>query len=330
MTKVSVLMTVYNTAENYLREAINSILNQTHSDLELVIIDDGSEEFIENIITSYNDKRIKYSKLPRNQGISNARNFGLKQCRGKYIAFMDSDDISLPQRLEKQVNFLEKNPSIGCLGTQYKTLNGKKQIFSSRPTQHEEIEKYLLFKGCAFCQSSVMMKKDVIKKYNLSYKQEDFPAEDYAFWLNLIGKTQFAILDEILLSYRYYEGNTSSKHKNIQNKKAFFLQLTTLEKYFNISFKKKEKLCDIYDLIVCSPEEEIEIYKAIRENFHILENQQYLLKNIESMFVKRFKSLYSHEHTICGQYKLFKSPINQLLPLSLSRRLCFFITRGVI
>lgn len=330
MPKVSVLMPIYNTKEEYLREAIDSILKQTYSDLELVIVDDGSEKFIEEIITSYNDERIKYLKLSCNQGISNARNFGLKQCEGKYIAFMDSDDISLPQRLEKQVNFLEKNPKIGCLGTQYKTLKGKKQILSLRPIQNEEIEKYLLFKGCIFCQSSVMIKKEIIENYNLLYKQEDFPAEDYAFWLNLIGKTQFAILDELLLLYRYYDGNVSTKHKNIQNKKAFFLQLTALENYFNISFKEKEKLCDIYDLIICTPEEEIEIYNVIRENLRILKNHQYLFKNIESMLLKRLKSLYSHEHTICGQYKLFKSPINQLLPLSLSKRLWFFITRGVI
>ena len=115
MPKVSVLMPVYNTKEEYLREAIESILNQTFTDFEFIIINDGSTNNAEEVIKSYKDSRIKYYRQ-ENHGLIYTLNYGLSLCNGEYIARMDSDDISLPFRFEKQIEVLDKNPNIGIVG----------------------------------------------------------------------------------------------------------------------------------------------------------------------------------------------------------------------
>ena len=118
MTKpmVSVVMPVYN-GSKYLKEAIDSILNQTFTNFELIIINDGSTDNSEDIIFSYQDRRIYYLKNEHNKGICITLNRGLDNARGKYIARMDCDDISMPQRLAKQVNYLERHRDVGALGT---------------------------------------------------------------------------------------------------------------------------------------------------------------------------------------------------------------------
>ncbi|MHC1732039.1 MAG: glycosyltransferase family 2 protein [Bacteroidales bacterium] len=119
--KISVIMPTRN-AEKYLKEAIDSILNQKFSDFEFIIIDDNSIDHTINIINSYHDDRIKiYSGECR--GISAALNLGIKKSSGEYIARMDADDISLPERFEQQINFLEQNPDIGICGTRVFTLS---------------------------------------------------------------------------------------------------------------------------------------------------------------------------------------------------------------
>lgn len=122
MPDISVIMPVYNTKEEYLREAIESILKQSYSNFEFIIVDDCSNEYIEKIISTYRDERIKYFKLDSNQGASAARNFAISKASGKYLAFMDSDDISLPERFSKQLHFFNKHPEIGCLGTKTKII----------------------------------------------------------------------------------------------------------------------------------------------------------------------------------------------------------------
>ena len=116
MPEVSIVMPVYNTKAEYLREAVESILKQTFKDFEFLIIDNGSEAYIERALRKYKDTRIKYLKINKNQGQAYARNYGIEKAKGTYVAFMDSDDVSLPERLEEQVKFLNEHIYIGCLG----------------------------------------------------------------------------------------------------------------------------------------------------------------------------------------------------------------------
>ena len=125
MVKVSVIMPVYNTREAYFREAIESVLNQSFKDFELLIVDDFSEPYIEKTVKSYKDERIKYHRLNKNSGASAARNFAIEQAQGEFIAFLDSDDISLENRLKHQLEYFEQNPQIGCLGTGVKGIGSE-------------------------------------------------------------------------------------------------------------------------------------------------------------------------------------------------------------
>jgi glycosyltransferase involved in cell wall biosynthesis len=121
--KVTVLMSVYN-GEEHLREAIDSILNQTYKNFEFLIIDDGSTDGSVNIIRSYLDPRIRLIKNKKNIGITRSLNKGLKLARGEYIARMDDDDIAFPERLEKQVRFLNEHVNVGLVGGSDITING--------------------------------------------------------------------------------------------------------------------------------------------------------------------------------------------------------------
>ena len=125
MPKVSVLMPLYKTNECFLREAIESILNQTFTDFEFLILDDCPEDSRERIVQSYKDKRIKYSKNEHNLGITPTRNKLIDMAKGEYLAIFDHDDISLPTRLEKEVKYLDENPDVGVVGTKVKNMIAK-------------------------------------------------------------------------------------------------------------------------------------------------------------------------------------------------------------
>ncbi|HGF9542707.1 TPA: glycosyltransferase family 2 protein, partial [Acinetobacter baumannii] len=119
---VSVVLPAYN-AELYLKEAIDSVLSQTFTDFELIILNDGSIDRTEEIILSYNDSRIVYVKNEKNLGLIGTLNKGINLAKGKYIARMDADDICLPERFKKQVDFLEKNNEIDLIGTNAIKIN---------------------------------------------------------------------------------------------------------------------------------------------------------------------------------------------------------------
>lgn len=209
MPKVSVIMAVYNTQEQWLRDAIESILRQTFKDFEFIIINDGSTNNAENIILSYSDNRIKYIKQ-QNQGLGSAINNGLKIAKGEYIARMDSDDISLPERFEKQVQFLDDNPNISVLGTAFEKFPQRKVII------HPKNPKFLdLLSNCCIAHPSVMMRKSDLEKYNLSYNP-DCNCEDYELWSRAVAVLKFANLEEVLLKYRWHKYNASKPTVNFQ------------------------------------------------------------------------------------------------------------------
>ena len=118
MPKISVLLPVYNTAEDYLRECIDGILGQTFSDFELIIVNDASTDAnVERVVKSYEDSRIRYYVNEKNLGISETRNKLIDLAQGEYLAVHDHDDVSLPERFAKQVAYLDMHPEIGVLGT---------------------------------------------------------------------------------------------------------------------------------------------------------------------------------------------------------------------
>ncbi len=208
MPKVSVLMPVYRTKETYLREAIESILAQTFTDFEFLILDDCPEDDREDVVKSYQDTRIKYSKNEHNLGISESRNKLIAMAEGEYLAVFDHDDISLPERFAKQVAYLDAHPEVGIVGTAHIEVPSGKVV--NHPLYNDEIEEQLMF-SCPLIHPSVMMRKSLLVATGVQYDKEFFPTEDYNLYLHLIGKTKFANLPDVLFQYRKHKTNTTNK-----------------------------------------------------------------------------------------------------------------------
>ena len=206
--RVSVLMPVYN-GELYLAEAVDSILNQTYTNFEFLIIDDGSTDSSAELIKSYDDHRIQLISLPCNNGLVNALNMGLDLARGEYIARMDADDISVPERFERQVHFMDANPDIVVGGSWLETFDGVKQKVWAPPLTNEEIKSFLLFESVIY-HPTVIMRKSIFSDSSVLYSSEYPHAEDYELWSRLSRSCRFANIGKVLLKYRLHNNNVSS------------------------------------------------------------------------------------------------------------------------
>lgn len=211
---ISVIMPVYN-AEAYVGEAIESILTQTYTDIDFVIINDGSVDNTEDIVKSYTDRRIRYYANDMNRGIVYTLNRGLSLAIGEYIARMDSDDISLPERLAKQVVYMEEHPQIVACGTLY-GLYAKKElppIDVAVSAQDIRVDMALF---CQFAHSMMMIRKSVLTKYNLHYREEYKYAEDYKLWTELLQYGDMVNIPEILGYIRQCDDGISIIHSEKQ------------------------------------------------------------------------------------------------------------------
>lgn len=230
MPKVSVLMPVYN-AQDYLAEAIDSVLSQTFTDWELIIGDDGSTDGTEDIIRLYTDKRISYLKNDCNIGHTKTKYSLLDHSQGEYIAFLDADDVSLPDRFALQVQFLDNNPDYGLCGTWGIMIDPegntiKKMTFIN---QNEYLRCALLF-NTAFLQSSIMVRRDLMKDY---YLDEDILlVEDYNFECLVSRHTKVENITKDLVKYRWHNSNISNTKQDILknlNKKIYLRELKPLD-----------------------------------------------------------------------------------------------------
>ncbi len=208
MPKVSVLMPVYNTRPEHLRESVGSILAQTFTDFEFLILNDGSsEKGLEEVVRSFRDPRIVYVENERNLGISRSRNRLMDMARGEYLAVMDHDDVSLPERLEKQTAFLDAHPEVGVLGCQFSTMDRPGQ--SHLPQDDVTIKEALLVHCGDMCHPATMLRRSVLVEHGIRYEEMFSPAEDHALFCRLIPFTCFAALPDTLFVYRVWSGNTS-------------------------------------------------------------------------------------------------------------------------
>jgi glycosyltransferase involved in cell wall biosynthesis len=201
---ISVLMSVHN-GEMYLREAMDSILGQTFTDFEFVIINDASSDGTANIIRSYADSRIRLVENKRQKGLAASLNAGVAHCRCRYIARMDADDISLPQRLQKQFTYLEDHPEIGVLGSWHQLLDT--ETVYRPPSQPEEV-KISLLRAPSLSHPTVMLRKEVLQAF--PYDEKLSSAQDYELWTRVARRFQMANLPEVLLYYRRHERQISS------------------------------------------------------------------------------------------------------------------------
>jgi glycosyltransferase involved in cell wall biosynthesis len=205
-------MPVYNTAE-YLREAVDSIIGQTLSDFEFLIIDDGSTDGSAEILDDYekSDDRIRVFHQ-ENRGLAVSLNRGLRAAGGKYIARMDSDDISLPERFAKQVAFMDRHPEVGLCGTAFMQF-GERTGASWTMTDPEEIKSRLMFWPC-FGHPTVMMRRELVVRENLYYDTEFKQSEDHELWVRFSRHCKITNLTEVLLLYRTDAGQATNIYRD--------------------------------------------------------------------------------------------------------------------
>jgi glycosyltransferase involved in cell wall biosynthesis len=216
--RVSVVMPVYN-AMPFLGKAVESILNQSYRDFELIIIDDGSTDGSLKYLMAINDQRVKLIFNKTNQGIVEARNKGISSSRGEYICMLDADDVAIGNRLEKQVRYLDRNKNIHLVAGRMVLINDNDIETGFWPEDvanisEEAIKKTLPVINC-IGQSTVMVRREVISKFG--YNKKHWHSEDWGLWLTLLSEGfRLAKLDEVLVRYRVHSKSATV----IENKKG--------------------------------------------------------------------------------------------------------------
>ena len=221
---VSVVMSLFN-AQRYLREAVDSILAQTHRDFEFVIIDDGSTDSTPQILLSYTDPRINVIRQ-ENSGLAVALNRGIAASRGQYIARMDGDDRTDPRRLAKQLAFLEQHPAIGIVGTWADIIDADGNVLMRKKelVEPSAIRRTIATYNC-FNHGTVMFRRDIFEKagrYSTTFP-ESVPVEDYALWLRMLRHCEGANIPEYLYSWRQHSTSTSSSQRQKQGEQFFLV-----------------------------------------------------------------------------------------------------------
>lgn len=233
MPKVSVILPVYN-CEQYIFETVQSVLNQTFADFELLIVDDCSTDNTVAIIKEFNDDRIQLTLKEKNTGYTDSLNYAVSIAKGQYIARMDGDDICVSTRFEKQVAFLDENPNIILCGSAIQIIGTNTVL--RHPSSHEAIKIKLCFSS-SFYHPSVMGRVEVFQANPYDKKYE--PAEDYDLWTRLVFQGELANLEEVLLLYRVHDNQVSNERKTTQEAhslccKLNMFSLFEIKSYFNL------------------------------------------------------------------------------------------------
>ena len=240
---VTILMPVYNAAL-YVKEAVDSILNQTFTDFELIIFNDGSTDESSKVLNAIKDERIILHDYKNNSGYVAHLNEGLRMAKGLYIARMDADDIALPERLAKQVALLNREPNVGLCGTRYQmfgTLNGVIQL----PEDDKQIREFML-EHSPMGHPTVMFRKAIVDQYKLAYDKTFMPSEDYKMWYDFSKVSELRNLPEVLLHYRVHPHQISLYQNETQRAHADAVRILQLtDKGFELTPEEQILYCRI-------------------------------------------------------------------------------------
>lgn len=242
---ISVVMSVYNAPLQFLAESITSILTQTFKNFEFIIIDDGSNFEVKKVLNEFNsqDSRIRLLQNDQNIGLTKSLNKGIEVANGKWIARQDADDISLPLRFEKQINYLSLHPELGLLGTGYGIMEHEQitPITNYQPVENLLLKWQLLFHN-AFCHTSVCVRSDLLKQY--SYDTAYLSCQDYDCWIRIMQRTEGSNLREKLVFYRKHKETVSDQRFSEQQ--AYANQISAAEIYRVCGMRLKDQ--DITEL----------------------------------------------------------------------------------
>lgn len=292
--EVSIIMSTYNESISELSEAIYSILNQTFKNFEFIIITDNpnNKQHIDyiNKIKSM-DERIVYLINKNNIGLANSLNKGIEKAKGKYIVRMDADDISMPDRIQKEYDILSSK-NVDIVSTNKVDIDENGEIINlsaSLPQKHESISKVLKYNSIIF-HPTVMFKKESLKKIKF---YRDFPcSQDYDMWLRAIDNNlKFEIIDEYLLKYR-------NRSNNISNSNAYKQWL--MKKYICKLSKERKKNNNIDTF------SEENMYQYLKKNgLYVEANNVNFKKGIDNFY--KFKEKYKSKKYVFSVYYLCKS-----------------------
>ncbi|MFT4202929.1 MAG: glycosyltransferase [Chitinophagaceae bacterium] len=244
-------MPVYN-GEAFMKEAIGSILGQSFRDFELLVVDDGSTDNTASVVQSFADSRIRYEKNETNLKIIQTLNKGLSLAKGKYIVRMDADDIALPDRLEKQVQFMEQNPDVVLCGSSINRFSETYSIIDQRGGGDDIVRAKLLF-DTAVNHPSAIIRRSVLLEHHLTYPYEYLHTEDYALWYDLSQYGKLVNLGAVLLRYRMHGNNLSMQHSQLQYQNMNRMRLRIMADFLEKSdigqkAKRMEQYCRLLAL----------------------------------------------------------------------------------
>jgi glycosyltransferase involved in cell wall biosynthesis len=200
--EITVLMPVHN-GEAFVKEASESILSQTFQDLELLVIDDASTDQTVKVLESLNDPRVRIIKSRKRLRFSGALNLGIEHATGIFLARMDGDDIALPNRLALQHDYMLAHPEVGLCGGLATTFGMREGLLFRPPLTHGEIVSYMLF-DCPFAHPTVMLRRDLMERYQLRYNPAYCPTDDYELWRRAARLFPVANINKVLLRYRVH------------------------------------------------------------------------------------------------------------------------------
>lgn len=228
--KVSIISCFYN-EEKYLAQAIDSVLVQTYSNFELILVNDGSTDHSDEIVKSYHDDRIKYISYRENRYQAYARNKGLEIATGDYIGFFDCDDIMRPDKMEIQVNYLKEHEDIALVSGGYAYMdamgNVDEKFVEPRYRSDEEIKAFMLYRNCIAFAGAALFRRELIDQYHVRFDESNRSSEDYRLFIDMLPYGKFANVNHCFFNYRINHGSKSSEVVK-SNEEAYDIEVRKL------------------------------------------------------------------------------------------------------
>lgn len=266
LLSLSVVMPVYN-GEKYLKEAIDSVLAQTFTDYELLIIDDGSTDSSIDIIKSIKDSRIRLLKNEKNQGVAYTRNVGLNEAKGEFLAWMDCDDLIEPNRFEVQIKFLRENLEIGICGTSLQRFGEGKPHVSRKFSDPSLIKAALVFYN-SLLSATTMYRMEMVREANLSYNTKLAVAEDYDFFFEASFHFPIKNLDQVLYYYRASESSIMKVYTERRQQLFEFHKIIYSKAFDKVDIPYSEKNFELH--YSCGSTELITSFDKLKEVYNWL------------------------------------------------------------
>lgn len=298
MATISVLMAVYN-CDKYLRESIDSILDQTWSDFEFIIVDDGSTDNSLQILKEYSDPRIKVITYEENKGVAHARNVGLEQCTSEFVALMDADDIALPDRLKLQYEYLMEHDEIDGVYARYRYMgiDGKLQEveYPMAYYNYKYVKAVMIFEN-TIANLTAMFRRQIVEEHQLRYDETCKIGSDYRFWIEFLRFGKIVGIDKVMCYYRlrhhslFNNASISAKKESVRqmisyNLKCLGFRLLTEEenallKVFNIggSIDSEDEMLLLYKALLSMAKQAVQMQLDYADEIKIMCKKRFLEK----------------------------------------------------